>query len=135
VDHLTTAQRSRLMSNVRQKGTNIELIVAKELRLRGYRFSRNVKKLAGSPDLVFAKKRIAIFIDGDFWHGYRYPLWQHKIQPFWQNKIETNRRRDQRNFRCLRRQGWQVLRIWEHQIKTDIVQCLCRIAAKLESPA
>jgi DNA mismatch endonuclease (patch repair protein) len=115
------------MSKVRQKGTDIELLVARELRLKGYRFHRNVKTLAGSPDLVFAKHRLAVFIDGDFWHGFRYPSWQHKMQPFWRNKIETNRKRDQRNFRRLRRAGWNVLRIWQHEIETDTASCLNRI--------
>ena len=132
MDLLTPAQRSRLMSKVRQKGTNIELLVAHELRLRGYRFRRNVKALAGSPDLVFAQHRLAVFVDGDFWHGFRYPCWRHKMQPFWRQKIETNRKRDQRNFRRLRRAGWRVVRIWQHQIEADIQNCLERIISLLQ---
>jgi DNA mismatch endonuclease, patch repair protein len=127
-DRLTTNQRSKLMSRVRQKGTDIELCVAKALRLRGYRLRMNVRSLAGSPDLVVAKTRLAIFIDGDFWHGYRYPTWKHRIAPFWQQKIEANRRRDQRNFRRLRRAGWTVIRLWQHDIERDLNVCLARIA-------
>jgi len=132
MDFLTPERRSRLMSSVRQRGTDIELLVAGELRQRGYRFRRNVRALAGSPDFVFAKQKVAVFVDGDFWHGFRYPSWQHKIQPFWRNKIETNRRRDQRNFRRLRRAGWNVLRIWQHEIETDTASCLDRIVELLD---
>jgi DNA mismatch endonuclease (patch repair protein) len=133
MDLLTREQRSRLMSKVRQKGTNIELLVARELRLRGHRFRRNVRALAGSPDLVFAADKVAVFIDGDFWHGFRYPCWRHKVQPFWRNKIETNRKRDQRNFRRLRRAGWNVVRIWQHEIEKDIAGCVERIVDLLQS--
>ena len=132
MDFLAPERRSRLMSSVRQKGTDIELLVVRELHQRGYRFRRNVRALAGSPDLVFARHKLAIFVDGDFWHGYRYPCWQHKIQPFWRNKIETNRRRDQRNFRRLRRAGWCVVRIWQHEIEADIAACLGRIVDLLQ---
>jgi len=132
MDLLTPEQRSRLMSRVRQKGTDIEMSVARGLRLRGYRFRRNVRALAGSPDLVFAQDKLAVFIDGDFWHGFRYPCWRQKVQPFWRNKIETNRKRDLRNFRILRRGGWRVVRIWQHQIKADIDGCLQRIVDMLQ---
>src|SRR5882724_2187104 len=132
MDFLTPERRSSLMSNVRQKGTDIELLVCRELRTRGYRFRRNVRTLPGSPDLVFSKDKLAVFIDGDFWHGFRYPCWRHKVQPFWRNKIETNRKRDLRNFRILRRGGWRVVRIWQHQIKADIDGCLQRIVDMLQ---
>src|SRR5580693_3374909 len=80
MDFLTSERRSRLMSRVRQHGTDIELLVRCQLRLRGVRFRRNVRALAGSPDLVFTKGKLAVFIDGDFWHGYRFPCWEHKLQ-------------------------------------------------------
>jgi DNA mismatch endonuclease, patch repair protein len=131
MDFLTPERRSRLMSKVRQKGTDIELLVARELRMRGHRFRRNVRGLAGSPDLVFVEHKLVVFIDGDFWHGFRYPCWRDKVQPFWRNKIETNRRRDQRNFRKLRRAGWSVVRIWQHEIETDLAGCLEKIVRLL----
>ena len=134
MDRLTPEQRSRLMSKVRQKGTDIELSVSRALRQRGFHFRKNVRELAGSPDLVFTRERLAVFIDGDFWHGFRYPCWRHKIQPFWREKIEANRRRDQRNFRSLRRDGWRVMRIWQHQIETDIIGCVTRIITGLQPP-
>ena len=133
MDRLTVQQRSRLMSKVRQKGTDIERTIARELTVRGLHFRRNVRALPGSPDLVFVADKVAVFVDGDFWHGYRYPAWRHKISPFWQDKIVANRKRDQRNFRRLRRDGWGVIRLWQHEIKRNPNTCLDRILARLDA--
>ena len=133
MDFLTSDQRSRLMSKVRQNGTDIERSVAHQLRLRGIRFRRNVRTLAGSPDLVFTKSKLAVFIDGDFWHGYQFPRWQHKLQPFWREKIHRNRCRDKSNFRKLRRGGWKVIRLWQHQIERDCGACIARIIKAIRS--
>ncbi|MFN2454863.1 MAG: hypothetical protein ABR577_11650 [Pyrinomonadaceae bacterium] len=78
-DHLTPEQRLRAMSNVKLKDGSLEMIVRSELHKRGYRFRKHVKSLPGSPDAVFPKEQIAVFIDGDFWHGYRFPAWEHKL--------------------------------------------------------
>jgi DNA mismatch endonuclease (patch repair protein) len=83
--------------------------------------------LPGRPDFVFVRARVAVFVDGDFWHGWRFPLWEHKLSPFWKKKIGDNRVRDLRNFRKLRTAGWVVLRIWEHEIKDDPARCVDRI--------
>src|SRR5579871_4113869 len=127
MDHLTPAQRSYLMSCVRTKDTPLERLVRCELHKRGFRFRKHVKTLPGSPDLVLVKQKLAVFIDGDFWHGYRLPSWEHKLQPFWRAKIQENRRRDQRNFRRLRRLGWRVIRIWQHQIENDCLACVTKV--------
>jgi DNA mismatch endonuclease (patch repair protein) len=131
-DTLTPAQRRKCMQSVRTRGTGIERIVGSALHQRGYRFRKNVRSLPGSPDLVLARYRVAIFVDGDFWHGYRFPLWQHTVSQFWVEKIEKNRRRDQRSFRRLRKAGWRVLRIWEHEIEHDLSGVLARITACLK---
>lgn len=133
MDRLTRQQRSSLMSSVRQRGTDIEVCFSKALSSCGLRFRRNVRALPGSPDLVFTREKLAIFIDGDFWHGYRYPRWAQRLQPFWRAKIEANRRRDQRNFRRLRRAGWRVLRLWQHEIEGDVAACTKRVTALLGS--
>jgi DNA mismatch endonuclease, patch repair protein len=132
VDHLTPEQRFRAMSRVKLKDGSLEVIVRSELHRRGYRFRKHVKTLPGSPDAVFTKEKIAVFIDGDFWHGYRLPAWEHKLKDFWKNKIRENRQRDQKNFRKLRRSGWQVLRIWQHEIKKDPEACVDRIVRAVE---
>jgi DNA mismatch endonuclease (patch repair protein) len=127
VDHLTDAQRFRAMSRVQRQNGGLEKIVHVELLARGLRFRRHVKGLPGCPDIVFTREKIAVFVDGDFWHGWRLPRWEHKLTDFWQKKLQANRARDQRNFRQLRSTGWHVIRIWQHQLKRDIMGCVDRI--------
>jgi DNA mismatch endonuclease (patch repair protein) len=93
-----------------------------------------VKSLPGSPDIVFAREKVAIFIDGDFWHGWRLPAWEHKLSPFWREKLRANRKRDRRNFQKLRALGWRVIRIWQHQIKRDPEACIRSIMVTLSHP-
>src|SRR6267142_2985725 len=126
-DHMTPDQRSRAMKSVKVKDGPLERLIQRELRKIGLRFQRNYKRLAGSPDIVFLKKKVAIFVDGDFWHGWRLPAWEHKLSEFWRSKLRANRKRDQRNFKRLRATGWTVVRIWEHQIKSDRIDCVRRI--------
>ena len=129
-DNLTKKQRSYCMSRVRVHDTNLELEIQTELRKRGLRFRRNVSTLPGKPDIVFPVQKLAVFVDGDFWHGYRFPRWQRTQSKFWQVKIEKNRNRDRRNFAKLRRMGWRVLRIWQHQVKRDVVGCTLKIISE-----
>lgn len=126
-DIMSPQTRSRVMSRIAGKNTSPERIVCSGLRKEGIYFAQHVKDLPGRPDIVFRRARIAVFIDGDFWHGWRFPLWKHKLSEKWQEKIEATRRRDQRNFRKLRRMGWQVLRIWEHQVESNSMLCVHRI--------
>jgi DNA mismatch endonuclease (patch repair protein) len=126
-DNLTRKQRSYCMSQIKGKDTGLEIQVRKALRKRGFRFRTNVKELPGKPDIVLSKSRVVVFVDGDFWHGYRFPAWKKKVSEFWRIKIENNRERDVRNHRKLRRMGWKVIRIWQHQINHDFGRCLSRI--------
>lgn len=120
--------RSRIMAAIRSKNTGIECLVFRALRRAGLHFQRHYKKAAGSPDIALPKRRRAVFLDGSFWHGYRYPSWRHKLpSAFWREKIERNRARDRRNFAKLRRQGWRVLRVWEHELERHPEQTLERI--------
>jgi len=75
--------------------------VRSELHKRGLRFRKHVKDLPGKPDVVFPTVKVAVFIDGDFWHGYKFPSWEHKVSDFWKQKINKNRERDRRNHRKL----------------------------------
>lgn len=126
-DNLTQKQRSYCMSRVKGRDTGLEKIVRTALRKQGLQFRKNVGKLPGKPDIVFTKQKIAVFLDGDFWHGYRFPVWKDKIPAFWQKKIGETRKRDQRNFAKLRRMGWKVLRFWEHTIEKDLKEVVERI--------
>ena len=116
-DRLTTAQRSALMGRVRRKDTAPELALRSALHRRGLRFRKNVKGLPGTPDIVFPGPRVAVFVDGDFWHGRNFADWQEKLQPFWRAKIERNIERDARNVQDLQAAGWRVYRAWEKDIK------------------
>lgn len=102
------------MKRVKLKDGSLEKLVQRELRAKGLRFRRHVRNLPGSPDIVFPRERVAVFVDGDFWHGWRLPAWEHKLSKFWRDKLRANRARDQRNFRRLRANGWKVIRIWQH---------------------
>lgn len=131
-DNLTKEQRSYCMSRVRGKDTSLEKRVRSALHARGFRFRKHVASLPGKPDVVFPTEMVAIFIDGDFWHGWRFPLWSGQLSEFWRDKIATTRQRDRRNFQKLRRNGWCVIRVWEHQLRNDfggVVRTLCEAIA------
>jgi len=126
------------MSRVRGRDTGLERVVCTGLRKLGLRFRTHAKDLPGRPDVVFRTARVAVFVDGDFWHGYRFPRWRDKLPPFWRAKIAGNRIRDVRNFRKLRRMGWTVVRIWQHASRRDLDSELQRVksavAAGKQSP-
>ena len=121
-DKISKNKRSHLMSEIRSRGTKFEkeFILALQTKTRK-KFELNVKDLKGKPDIVFRKYKVCVFLDSDFWHGWQYPRWKHLLKnDFWRNKIEANRKRDQKTTASLRRNGWVVCRIWEHNIKKDI---------------
>ncbi|TKJ35814.1 MAG: very short patch repair endonuclease [Planctomycetes bacterium B3_Pla] len=130
MDNLSEKQRSYCMSRVKGKDTGLERVVRSALHKRGYRFRKHVKGLPGKPDIVFVKARLVVFLDGDFWHGYRFPQWEKTLAKFWRKKIGETRKRDQRNFAKLRRMGWRVLRIWEHSIERDLDGVIRKICAE-----
>ena len=135
-DRHTPAQRSWNMSRIKGKNTSPELAVRNCAYRRGLRYRIHVMALPGRPDMVFPTARVVVFIDGDFWHGWRYPAWKNRLGLYWQHKIERNRLRDTKNFRKLRNSGWHVLRIWEHEVKVDVEACVDRIseAVRLAQP-
>jgi DNA mismatch endonuclease (patch repair protein) len=126
-DNLTQGQRRYCMSRIKGKDTDLEVLVRSALHSKGLRFRKHVKTLPGKPDIVFPKTMVVVFIDGDFWHGYRFPAWENKVSDFWKEKISKTRERDQRNFRKLRAMGWQVIRLWQHEIKKDVGKCIEKI--------
>lgn len=124
---MTPAQRSNAMKRVRLQNGSLELRMQKALAARGLRFTRHSTELPGKPDIVFRAANVAVFVDGDFWHGWRLPSWEHKLSPFWRDKLRANRARDTRNFRRLRSRGWRVIRIWQHDIVRNLPRCVDRI--------
>jgi len=114
------------MSRIRGRNTKIDLKMKKILsQMRcGYTM---YPKMYGSPDFIIRKKKIALFCDGDFWHGYKYREKKKPAKKFWRNKIEGNMRRDLRVARKLRREGWSVQRFWEHDIERRPEYCTRKI--------
>lgn len=121
MDRLSPKKRSALMSRVRTKDTEPELVVRSALHSLGYRYRLHRKDLPGSPDLVFPSRHKAIFVHGCFWHGHdcsRGKLPQTNAE-FWKIKIDKNKARDERVAQTLKLLGWEVLIVWECEIHTD----------------
>ncbi|MCR9099610.1 MAG: very short patch repair endonuclease [bacterium] len=133
--HYISEQRSRTMSRIRSKDTKAEVRLRKALWARGYRYRKNVKSLPGSPDIAIKKYKVAVFIDGEFWHGYNWEEKQHAIKrnrAYWIPKIERNMERDRENTRKLQEKGWLVLRFWEQRLKKEFNICLALITEAIE---
>ncbi len=130
-DIMSPEQRSRVMSRIRSKNTTPKRYIGSLLRAAGLKFGRHDKAQPGCPDFVFPEAKVAVFINGDFWHGWRFPRWGHKLPSFWRDRIAGNRARDVRSFRRLSRLGWRTVRLWEHQVESNAVACIARIAESL----
>ena len=131
-DIMSPKTRSQVMSRIRGRNTGPERAMADAFASRGLRWESHVRELPGRPDFVFRSERVAVFVDGDFWHGWRFPQWREKLSDKWEAKIAATRRRDARNHRRLRRMGWKVVRIWEHQIESSRELCLTRVVSCLQ---
>lgn len=128
-----TPEKSKQMSRVKNKNTVPELLLRKALWHSGIRYRLNVSKLPGKPDLVIEKRKLVIFVDGDFWHGYEWEIRKLKMKKnldYWIPKIEENMKRDIINTEKLNTMGYTVLRIWEHEIKKDVNTCVLRVLAE-----
>ena len=132
MDNLTPQQRSYCMSRIKSKDTGLETLVCSELHKRGFRFRKHLKELPGKPDIVFTKTKIVVFIDGDYWHGYRFHEWEHKVSDFWKEKISKNIERDNKNHKMLRKIGWKVIRLWQHDLKQDLKSCINEIISAVQ---
>ena len=130
-DIMSPEKRSAVMARIKGKDTGPERKLAATFAELGFSWESHARDLPGRPDFVFRQKRIAVFVDGDFWHGWRFPRWRHKLSEKWAAKIEANRRRDNRNHRRLRRMGWKVVRLWEHQLAADIDGCTAKVSRHL----
>lgn len=132
----TTKQRSELMAKIKSQNTKPELKLKKALWNLGFRYRKNLKKLPGSPDIVYTKHKLAIFVDGEFWHGYNWAEKKTKIKTnrdFWIPKIERNIQRDIQNNQLLTDAGWYVIRFWEHELKKDLEGCLNSVISYLQN--
>ena len=127
----TPEKTHRIMSAIKSRGTRPELALRRELWHRNLRYRTNVRSLPGTPDIVFSRAKLAVFCDGDFWHGYNWTLRGYgsleaelkRYTPSWAAKIRKNIRRDEIVNQRLLAMGWSILRIRESEIKRDIKQC------------
>lgn len=121
----------KIMSAVHSKETRPEVALRRELWCRGLRYRKNDKRLPGKPDIVLSRARLAVFCDGDFWHGHNWAIrgygsLEKELKRYskpWAEKIMKNIQRDQEVDRKLKKLGWQVLRVWESDIKKNVRRC------------
>ena len=126
MDNLTKEQRHKSMTHIRYKDTKIEVILRKALWAEGIRYRKNYTALAGKPDIVITKYRIAIFCDSSFWHGRNF---EEKKKPatnaeYWDKKIRRNMERDDEVTKQLRFEGWTVIRFWDYEITKHLDDCV-----------
>ncbi len=130
MDNHTPEQRRKNMQAVKNKDSKIELMLRKELWARGLHYRKNDKTVFGHPDLTFKGKKIAVFVDSEFWHGFD---WENRKsdfkshQEFWIPKIERNMQRDTEVNEKLKSKGWTVIRFWGKDIKADVSACADRV--------
>ena len=132
----TTPKRSKIMSKIRGKNTKPELAFRKALWAMGYRYRIDYKKLIGKPDIVLKKYKTAIFIDGEFWHGYQWEARKGKIKSnrdFWIPKIERNIQRDAEVNLGLKSLGYTVFRFWQKEVDKNLETCLHSVLEHLET--
>ena len=132
-DMMSRSQRSDCMSKIRGKGTKVEVALRKAVWRNGLRYRLHAK-LPGTPDLVFRRSKVALFIDGCFWHGC--PI--HGVRPktnraFWTEKLRKNFERDERANRELKKMGWKVIRCWEHDIEQQLDKLVARVGRIVNS--
>lgn len=117
-----SAEASRVGASNRRQDTTPEILLRTALRAAGVRYRANVKTLPGCPDLILVQHRVAVFCDGDFWHGRNWAKRKNKLgagwnATYWVAKIERNRQRDREVTRALRQIGWRVIRVWEGDVR------------------
>jgi DNA mismatch endonuclease (patch repair protein) len=129
---------SRVMRANTRVGGKAERALRAALWARGHRFRKHRQDLVGRPDIVFSRRRVVVFCDGDFWHGREWPQLRRKLRrrsnaDYWIAKIRTNRTRDRRQTALLLAQGWSVIRIWETDVLDNLESAVARIELHLKA--
>ncbi len=137
MDNLSPEQRHKNMKHIRSKDTKIEIILRKALWHEGIRYRKNYDKLPGKPDIAITKYKIAVFCDGEFFHGKDWNQLQVKLKnsnnsEYWLKKIQRNINRDYEVEQEIRAQGWIVLRFWGKDIKQDVNMCVKSIKEAIQ---
>jgi DNA mismatch endonuclease (patch repair protein) len=132
-DVYSPEERSRVMAAVRNRGTKPELTLRRSLWAAGVRGWRcNRRDLPGRPDLAFSRTKVAVFVDGAFWHGHPSKFRQGQSGAFWDEKIARNQARDRAADEELATLGWRVLRLWDFEVLRDPIDAVARVRALLE---
>ena len=123
------------MAAIKGANTKPEELVRKYLFSKGFRYRKNVRKLPGSPDVVLPKYKTAIFVNGCFWHRHdcKWFRWPKSNADFWKNKIESNVERDNRNYNLLKEEGWNVIVVWECQLKKQFNQTMRELIMEIKN--
>lgn len=129
MDNLTAQQRRKNMQRIQSKDTKIEVMLRKALWNKGYRYRKNYKDLPGKPDIALSKYIIAIFCDGEFFHGKDWEVLKPRLEKgnngsYWVKKISRNRERDEEINKRLLFEGWTVIRFWGDEIKKNVDECV-----------
>ena len=134
MDDLSKEDRHKNMQNIRSKNTIPELLVMNELKRRKIYFAKHVDKIFGNPDIVFRRKKVIVFVDSDFWHynPKKFIMPASNVE-YWEKKIQRNIERDKLVNKTLRKDGWQVIRFWESDIKNDIYKVVNKIVKYLNN--
>lgn len=130
-DFDTTEKRSNIMSSIKSEDTSPEIKLRKALWHSGFRYRKNYGEVIGKPDIAFPSKKIAIFVDGEFWHGYNWEEKKKNIssnRDYWIPKIEGNMERDEKYNKELREKGWVVIRFWQKEVEASLDECVKEIA-------
>lgn len=136
MDVLTKDQRRRNMQAIKSTATKEEVLLSKNLWQRGFRYRKNDKKIIGKPDLTFRGKKVAVFIDSEFFHGKNWETEKYRIKSnreFWWTKIEKNMARDLMVTKILEEGGWKVLRFWSVDVRKNLMYCIGQIEKSLRS--
>ena len=132
-DTYSAEVRSRVMARVKGRDTGPELALRRALYaagVRGWRCHR--KDVSGKPDLVFGPAKLAVFVDGAFWHGHPDKYWQGRSGPYWDAKIERNMARDRRIDAALKEAGWKVIRLWDFEVLSDPLGAAQKVERELK---
>jgi DNA mismatch endonuclease Vsr len=134
MDNLTPEQRRKNMQRIRSTGTKAENILMNELRKMGLVFTTYDKSIIGKPDVVFSERKLAVFIDSDFWHGNPKRFVRPKTNvEYWDRKIAGNKQRDCLVNQELKKEGWTVMRFWEYDVKHNLSRCISKILRKMNA--
>ena len=135
MDNLTPAQRKKNMQNIKSSNTKPEIVFRKALWKRGIRYRVNVKDVMGKPDICIKSKKIAIFIDSEFWHGKMYLEGKapKSNQEYWIPKLERNIKRDKEVNLFLKQHEWKVFRFWSKEVKNNLVNIIDEVYQYINS--